>query len=43
MDPYADKGDLAASEGFGPGCLEVDIAGADVAAGEIQLDITVPF
>jgi hypothetical protein len=42
-DPYADMGDLAAAEGFGPACLEIEVAGADVEAGEITLNIAVPF
>lgn len=43
MDPYADMGDLADAEGFGPACLEVTVAGADVGAGQFVLDIQVPF
>jgi hypothetical protein len=42
-DPYADMGDLAAAEGFGPACLDVTIAGDEVAAGQFVLNIAVPF
>jgi hypothetical protein len=41
--PYADMGDLAAAEGFGPACLEVTVAGDEVAAGQFVLNIAVPF
>lgn len=41
--PNADMGDLADADGFGPGCLPVSVAGAEVAAGEIVLDINIPF
>jgi hypothetical protein len=42
-DPFADMGDLAAAEGFGPACLEITVAGDEVAAGQIVLNIAVPF
>ena len=42
-DPYADMGDLAAAEGFGPACLEITVAGDEVAAGQFVLNIAVPF
>lgn len=43
-DPDADLGDLAAAEGFGPLCTQVDIAdGTDVSDADLTLNIVVPF
>lgn len=42
-NPTADMGDIAFAEGFGIGCVEVVVAEADAVAGDIQLNINVPF
>ncbi|MBX7080247.1 MAG: hypothetical protein K1X88_13715 [Nannocystaceae bacterium] len=41
--PYADMGDLAFAEGFGVGCVEVQITNADVGGVYFELNINVPF
>ena len=44
-DPDPDRGDMATADGFGPGCVEVTVAGgADVTApANVELNIVVPF
>lgn len=43
-DPGPDSADLVASEGFGPGCVEVTVSGSDITAPEaLQLNLVYPL
>ncbi|MFO0634242.1 MAG: hypothetical protein U0168_15450 [Nannocystaceae bacterium] len=42
-NPYADMGDIAFAEGFGVGCVEVQLTNADFDGVHFELNINVPF